>query len=433
MVLWHFAATRWFRDTRDRVRLLARQQARLRCFLGKLVTRSPYYRGMPPELSSLPVITKREFLARFDQLNPSGITLQEASAIALRAEQERDFRPQLAGGITVGLSSGTSGSRHVFLVSQADRCRWAGQVLGRMLSPASLRQVLNPFARPLRIAFFLRAGSNLYSTLSSRRVHFSYFDLTLPFDGLMRRLAELDPEVLVAPATVLAAIARRESEHATGLQPRQVISVAEVLDPRDRQLIEAVFRQPVAQVYQAAEGLLGSTCKEGRIHLHEDSLHVEPVWLDDSRDRLHAIITDFSRTAQWFVRYQVDDLLRLSPTPCPCGSANLCLSSIEGRAEEVLWLPDPRGVLAPVFPDTLRQAIYTMEPPPDRYRIEQHGRRWEVRIRPAGDIAETAMAVALSRMADSLDLAKPDIHFSPWIDPPPAEKPKRIRCISRPA
>jgi putative adenylate-forming enzyme len=417
LILWHFAVTRWLPAPGPRAR-----ERRLRRFLAKVRRESPFYRGLEGEW---PILTKSKFLDHFGDLNRHRFSLEEATAVALRAERERDFRPGLAGGVTVGLSSGTSGTRHVFLVGRSERCRWAGQMLARTLAPKSLRQILHPFAPPLRLSFFLRASSNLYTTLASRRVAFDYYDLTRPFTDLMRELAASPPDVLIAPATVLAEIARARP----AISPRQILSVAEVLDTRDRALVEAAFGVPVAEIYQATEGFLGCSCRAGRIHLNEETLRIEPLWIDETYERFHPVITDFSRTTQWFVRHRLNDVLRLDPTPCPCGRKTTSLLAIEGRAEEVLWLPDGKGGLATVFPDTVRQAIYSLAVTPDRYRIEQHGLRWEVRM-SGGDATE--IRASLERLVDGLALTKPEIVFLPWTEQPAAEKQKRIRCLAKP-
>ena len=75
-----------------------------------------------------------------------GIKKEEAFRVALQAETTRDFAPQLEG-ITVGLSSGTSGNRGLFLVGPQEQAKWAGTILAKAL-PGSL------WAEQ-RIAFFL--------------------------------------------------------------------------------------------------------------------------------------------------------------------------------------------------------------------------------------------------------------------------------------
>lgn len=433
IILGHFIRTRWSPRIRSRAHLQAFQQKRIARFLRDVARQSPFYKNLEPELDRFPVMTKTAFLENFTELNCHGITLDEATNAGLRAERERDFRPALRGGVTVGLSSGTSGSRQAFLVSRDDRCRWAGQMLALMLSRASLLRVINPLRRPLRIAFFLRATSNLYATLASARIRFDYYDLTRPLDELLAELAGRSPDVLVAPATVLAELARREMSLPRGIRPSQVISVAEVLDARDRELITTAFGVRVAEIYQAAEGFLGYSCEAGRMHLNEESLHIEPRWLDGSHDRFHPVITDFSRTTQWFVRHHLDDILRVHTDPCPCGRPSLTLQGIEGRADEVLWARNVQGTLLPVFPDPLRQALYAMSSSPGHYRIWQHADRWDIQLRPDDELARQAVRAALENLLGQLGLTPPAFRFLTWTDQAPGEKQKRIRCISRPA
>ncbi|WP_395740685.1 F390 synthetase-related protein [Prosthecobacter sp.] len=422
LIFWHFICTRWLPHLPA--------EFKLRRFLRRTVRECQHYRGIEPELKKFPLMAKRNFLAHFTDLNRHHITLEAATAAALQAERERDFLPQLPGGVSVGLSSGTSGARHVFLVDRADRCRWAGQMLASMLSTHSLLHLINPLRPPLRIAFFLRANSNLYTTVRSRRVQFSYYDLTQPFAKLLRDLKEQQPHILIAPATVLAEIANHAADHTC---VTQVISVAEVLDSRDRAHIQKSYHLPVAQIYQAAEGFLGATCRHGRIHLNEDSLWIERRWINESRDRFQPIITDFSRHAQWFVRHHLTDILRPSATPCPCGSRTTSLESIEGRAEEILWCRDAAGALQPVFPDSLRQALYSMPQPLDLYRVEQHGEEWHIHLRNATPATEAAVSSALAKLLDGLQLNQPAMRFLPWSDQAPDEKQKRFRCISPPS
>lgn len=422
LILWHFVRARWL-PARGATR-------RLRRFLQAAARECPHYQNLPPELDAFPLMAKRNFLAHFAALNRHGITLEMATAAALRAERERDFRPELPGGVTVGLSSGTSGTRHVFLVGREDRCRWAGQILARMLAPASLRQVLSPWRPPLRIAFFLRASSNLYTTLRSQRVEFAYYDLTRPFATLCAELEAQQPQVLVAPATVLAEMAKKKLPLA---RLTQIISVAEVLDTRDRCLIEDAFGLPVGQIYQAAEGFLGASCAHGRIHLNEEILHIEKRWIDESRERFQPIITDFSRRTQWFVRHHLTDVLRPASTPCPCGRKTTSLESIEGRAEEILWSRDAAGQPQPVFPDVLRQALYTLPQPPEHYRIEQHRDDWLVHLQPFQPALQEAVRQALEQLHQGLALAAPNLLFLPWTEQPPDEKQKRLRCVTPPS
>lgn len=420
-IIRHFIAARWLRRFSSRENLLAWQARRLDAFLERLVKGIPFYAGHSPSLPSLPVMDKAEVRKNFTALNTEGISLEVAEELALRAERERDFSPVLPGGLTVGLSSGTSGRRGVFLVSPRDREQWAGMILAKMLSAGSLRRLLSPWRPPLRIAFFLRADSNLYRTIASRRIDFRFFDLLRPLHTLADELAEQRPHILIAPASVLAELSKIADLE---IHPDQVISVAEVLDRRDADLIRKRFGVEPAQIYQATEGFLACTCPEGRLHLNEEVLHIEPQWLDDTRTRFHPLITDFSRKTQAFVRHRLDDVLVVDERECPCGNPALRLSHIEGRADEILRFSSP------VFPDVLRQALYSMPVAPDLYRIEQHGPDLRVFLKNSSPVLEGAVSKALVGLFGNLGLSQPRLVFPEWIDQPAGEKQRRIRCVT---
>src|SRR5262249_29659221 len=127
-----FARARWGYRFANRDALLAWQQRHLTRFLRDHIGRSSFYRGLRgARLGDLPVVDKATMLANFAGFNARGISLDRALDVAVSAEQSRDFAPTI-DGITVGLSSGTSGTRGVFLVSPAERATWAGLILARV-------------------------------------------------------------------------------------------------------------------------------------------------------------------------------------------------------------------------------------------------------------------------------------------------------------
>jgi len=436
-----FARFRWGLRFADRAALLRFQERRLASFLRRALPRAPFYRrwaGQP--LAALPIVDKATVLGDFAAFNTRGVELEQALAEGLRAERSRDFRPTL-DGLTVGLSSGTSGTRGVFLVSPGERARWAGVLLARLLSGGSLRQLLDVRRKPLRVAFFLRANSNLYETVASRRLDFTYHDLLEPLESHQERLNGRPPDLLVAPPTVLRRLAEAAAAGALRIAPRQILSVAEVLEPDDERRIAAVFGVPVGQVYQCTEGFLGASCPAGRVHLNEELLHVEPEWLDAGRRRFQPIVTDFSRTAQLIVSYRLDDVLLAAEGPCPCGRPSLSLEAIEGRADDVLWAApagQPQGApLSPVFPDVLRHAFARADGAGvlRDYRLEQHGGDWQIRLDAPESVIEDAKIAVRGELADlarGLGLRLPDLHFEPWREEPLTLKRRRIRCLRKP-
>lgn len=384
-VLWHYARARRRRFA-DRAALERWQEARLRRVLAAAPRRYAAYAGPAPRtLADLPVLDKPDVLARFAGLNTRGVDLAECLAAARAAEQGRDFGTTLRG-LSVGLSSGTSGQQTAFLTSAAERDRWAGEVLARALPDGLLAGA--------RVTLVLRAGGPLYESVDGGRVQFRFVDLALPVAELVAQVEAASPTVLVAPPSVLVLLA-----HAGVRLPlRRVLSVAEVLDPHDRATIEGGLGLRVDQVYQAAEGFLGISCGRGRLHLAEDLVVVErePVPGGDGR-RFVPVVTDLFRTSQAVLRRRVGDVL-VPGEPCPCGDPRQVVDEILGRADDLLWLPAADGTgPRPVFPDFVRAAVLAV-PGVEDFRVRQTSSdRLALAVRPT-----TTFAAARASLAEAV-------------------------------
>lgn len=365
IILAHWIRLR-ARHFRSRDHLLAWQDQQVQHFLQRIIPLSPFYqqhtaRYTPDQWQTFPTINKALMMANFDTLNTAGIAKSAAFALALQAETERDFSPTI-NGITVGLSSGTSGNRGLFLVSKRERLLWVAAALAKVLPAGGWRT-------RQRIAFFLRANSNLYETIGSPRFDFQFFDLITPPTDHLIRLNRLQPTLLVAPPSMLRFLADHQQSGALQIAPHKVIAVAEVLDPLDEAIIAAQFGQRVVhQAYQATEGFLATTCEHGTLHLHEDMLAVQPQPLDPTGAKFTPIITDFQRTTQPIIRYQLNDILTARREPCPCGSPLLALEQIEGRSDDLFRLGEQQVI---VFPDYIRRAVIRAHDAIRAYQVRQ--------------------------------------------------------------
>ena len=108
----------------DRDALEAWQRRRLDRQVAAAPRRYAYYAGTAPKvLADLPVLDKATIVEHFAELNRLGLPLDTALAAARAAEAGRDFSTTLRG-VSVGLSSGTSGRQSAFLTTAAERDRW---------------------------------------------------------------------------------------------------------------------------------------------------------------------------------------------------------------------------------------------------------------------------------------------------------------------
>lgn len=424
-ILAEFAVTRWLRPLRSRAAVERRQRRLLRRHLAFLRRRSPYFRDLIPpgarDLGSLPLMDKTIMMQSFDAVNTVGVRRDDALRLALASERSRDFSAQI-DGCSVGLSSGTSGHRGLFLVSAAERDAWAGHMLARTL----------PRGRILghRIALFLRAGNTLYDSVASRAVSFSYFDVFEDLGTNLRRLEQFAPTILVAPPSVLLAIAREVEGGAVALRPEKVYAVAEVLEVSDERRIATAFGQRrIHQLYQCTEGFLAHTCEHGRLHLNEDGLLIEREPLGDGR--FTPIVTDLRRRAQPIVRYRLGDVLRPRAEACSCGSALAALERIEGREGDTLRLPGREGGVVEVFADLVSRTMLYADGVAE-YRVIQVDRATiEVHLETSDDVPEATVradvATELSSLADHLGAVRPELRFAPYA----VESGRKLRRVER--
>nr|WP_199066548.1 F390 synthetase-related protein [Chromobacterium sp. ASV5] len=350
-----------FKSRAELERYQSRQMDR---FLAGLCRHSPYFSKLAKlPFSEWPLMDKPLMLKYFDEMNTARLKLAEVMTTALLAERSRDFSLTVSG-FTVGLSSGTSGQRGAFVVSAKEQADWAGVMLAKALPDGLLAGE--------KVALFLRANSNLYGAVRNRWLTFKYYDLFQPLDSHLASLSEYQPSILLAPAQVLRVLAISQLEGLLRLAPKRVYSIAEVLEPQDRLLLEQAFGR-IHEIYQATEGFLASTCEYGILHLNEEYIHVEPEWLDKEKRRFVPIITDFSRNTQPIVRYRLNDILRLHPQPCPCGRVTRALDAVEGRCDDLLLLPNQNGQELAIFADVISRALATSLPLEADYHLKQTG------------------------------------------------------------
>ena len=357
--LTHFARARWRWKHLRGAALERFQERHAQQIVAYAAQHSPFYRDHWAghallDWRTLPPVDKSQMMEHFDTFNTRGIKREQAMSIALAAERSRDFRPVL-GNITVGLSSGTSGHRGLFLAGPWEQTAWAGTILARTLHQLPRRR--------LRVAFFLRSNSNLYEQVGGTLIRFRYFDLMLPLAEAVCALNDFRPDIIVGPPSLLGFLADAYKSGHLRARPGRLISVAEVLEPQDRQRLVAAFNAPVHQIYQCTEGLLAVSCARGSLHIQEDVviLQLEPL-PGSNGERVMPVVTDIWRRTQPIIRYRLNDVLHLDSQPCSCGSAFRVIRAIEGRCDDICYFESFDGSARPFFPDTIRRMILLASP-----------------------------------------------------------------------
>lgn len=418
-VVWYFIRARYLRHFRTRKALRSYQKQRVLRQLAYFKEHSPYFKGLSvhsfEDFRKLPLMNKEFMMEHFNVLNCVGIDRDEALSLAIDGEKQREFSGKLRG-ISVGLSSGTSGARGLFLVSDRERALWAGTVLAKFLPKCRL------FGH--RIAFFLRADNSLYETIDSKLIRFRYFDLLRDMEENLSELSDYSPTLLVAPPSVLLGIARAMERGELRINPEKVISVAEVLRAEDAAYLKAQFGLSVIhQAYQCTEGFLGYVCECGNFHLNEELVLIEREYLD--AHRFVPIVTDFTRQSQPIVRYRLNDILVEKRGHCPCGNPATLIRYIEGREDDVFYFAGIRQKEVAVFPDFIsRCVIYAEEV--QNYKVVQDGSA-HVTVFLERESSDTSAQIRreFARLAEKMEFHCPEIAFSPYV-PDFHRKMKRV-------
>ena len=418
-VVWYFIRARYLRHFRTRKALRSYQKQRVLRQLAYFKEHSPYFKGISvhsfEDFRKLPLMNKAFMMEHFNALNCVGIDRDEALSLAIDGEKQREFSEKL-GGISVGLSSGTSGARGLFLVSDRERALWAGTVLAKFLPKGKI------FGH--RIAFFLRADNNLYETIDSKLIRFRYFDLLRDMGENLSELADYRPTLLVAPPSVLLGIARAMERRELRIKPEKVISVAEVLRAEDAAYLKAQFGLSVIhQAYQCTEGFLGYVCECGNFHLNEELVLIEREYLD--AQRFVPIVTDFTRQSQPIVRYRLNDILVEKRGHCPCGNPATMIRYIEGREDDVFYFAGIRQKEVAVFPDFISRCVIYAEGVKN-YKVVQDGSAHvTVYLERESSATSAQIRREFARLAGKMKFHCPEIAFAPYV-PDFQRKMKRV-------
>ncbi|BCE03138.1 F390 synthetase-related protein [Marinicellulosiphila megalodicopiae] len=352
-ILFYFLQSK-LRRFSSRTQLLKWQQHKIKRHLKWVCQHSEFYKDYKNKpLNEFPIMNKSIMMENFNALNTANLDKAELFELALNAEKTRQFDQSIINSITVGLSTGTSGQRGLFLASKNERVKWTGTIFAKLLPNLKQKH---------RIALLLRADSPLYQTAGKGRIQFHYADVTQPLEQWLAQLVEFNPTVIVGSAQAIQLCA----QHKQGLNPTTVISAAEVLTAEDEAFIEQAFNKPVKQIYQCTEGFLACSDSNNIMRWNEDNIHIEPHWLNEEKTHYSPIITDFRRKTQPIIRYLLDDIIEAGEDSGVFKS----IKSISGRCGDRLHLQNQK-TSAIILPDLIYRAVSYVSDELIDYRITQ--------------------------------------------------------------
>jgi len=305
------------------------------------------------DLAKLPVVSKVEMLEGF----PTG---------ALR----RGVDPNRC---QIRFTSGSTGMPFAVFYSRSERwfrragllraiaqhtsIRWPLRIVEIGTGPNQLSQLRHPtssgpFRRSdrLRPLIVVHVSRELPPAEQVERIRCAAADIVTGHPSLLELVAETlarDPE--------------------RPINAQLVMSRGEVLSPRVRDLLSAVFHCPVVDFYNCEEiGNIAWQCPvhRDRMHVNEDLCWLEVLEDDGAVAREEApgrvVVTSLYNTTMPFIRYLLDDRAsRTGPDDavCDCGHRGRTISLVQGRAQDFMRLPDGRRISPRVVDSIVASAV----------------------------------------------------------------------------
>jgi phenylacetate-CoA ligase len=356
-------------------RLRAHQRERLLAIIRHAATHSPYYRERfagielsdDLDLAALPRLDKAAMLEHFDELVTDRRLTLAGVEQHLSELEDADPRtdPMLFGEYRAIATGGTSGRRGVFVYGRAD---WTEILAGLMhcwsayfdFAPRLPRRRVVSLHADLPLHFGGRCNRSIDVGLQQML----RLDARTPIDTLVEPLNAFQPEGINAYPSTAALLAERQLAGELRIAPRVIVTTAEVLTAEMRERILAAWGRMPFDSYAASEtGIIAAECdSHAGLHLFEDQVKLEvvddeyrPVLPGEAGSRL--LVTNLFNGTQPLIRYELNDLLTVSPDPCPCGRPFPLLESVGGRSDDVLDLPAAAGGTIKVHPVTLRSPL----------------------------------------------------------------------------
>lgn len=349
----------------DEPAIQAKQEKNLRTLLAYAFKHSPYYRrrfaGLDLErcaLTDLPILTKAEMMEHFDEL----VTDPRLKKMDLSAfvDDKRNLGQLYLGKYGVSHTSGSQGQpalivqdrealNLVFAVQFARGTKLKRRFLphlDRLIKPARMAVLtIQPGFYPSAAAFAYMPG---FISPAFKLLQLTVSD---PMPKNIRKLEDFRPGYITGYASALEAFGREEAEGRMHLREqgllKQITNVAEPLPDEAAAWLETVFGAHVSDEYAMGECLvLSSGCLAGRgAHVNADLAILEvvdehnqpvPPGVEGSK----VLLTNLYNRVQPIIRYEVDDRITMSTSPCACGSPFPHIAKISGRSKDQLWIED---------------------------------------------------------------------------------------------
>ena len=325
----------------------------LRRLIGVARQRSPWHRDRlagieigdltVDDLADLPVMTKADLMANFDDIVTDPRLTREVCEQHLESLSADRY---LLEEFHVVASGGSSGQRGVYVYGWDGWATCYSSIVrfsGRERAANPRLEGVRPVMAMVAAAKATHISSAINQTFSNPDLQRRMFPVTLPLEDIVAGLNELQPNMLAGYSSYLGRLAAEARAGRLHISPLRVTGISEPLLPETRALLEVTWGAPVSTGYGMSEGLFVSYCGHG-IHLPDDLCLLEAVGADGAElpagvtsDRCY--VTNLYNTVLPLIRFEVTDQVTVLPRPCPCGSIFRRVADPQGRLDETFVYP----------------------------------------------------------------------------------------------
>lgn len=226
--------------------------------------------------------------------------------------------------------------------------RWSGWDIGKKTTLIWGRYDSDkPFLKKLKFDFY---------NISMRKQLISAFSLSENnIAQQVKKINRFNPYLIESYVSSLYAIAEFVKRNKLSIvQPRAIITSAEMLYGYQRILIEDVFGCKIFNRYGCTEVMfIGAECNEHNgLHLGIDNVYIE--FLRDNKpvkagEIGEIVITDLTNFGMPLIRYKIGDFGVPSDRKCACGRSLPLMERVEGRTMDILLTKEGNFIQPQIF------------------------------------------------------------------------------------
>jgi len=344
--------TQWFSECQ----LQALQLALLKRMIEHSYKTVPYYTKLMNRLDLIPEDIKTlDDIKKFPVMRKSDVK-KAADELVSRKFNTLFLRTAHTGG-TTGLpvplrrDLWSIGDEHAFVRRQFD---WAGIGMRQRCAYLEGRVVKSQNSEGGRFYYFDAAMQELSLSV------FHLSAKTSPFYA--QAMKSYGTKVLIAYPSAAYVLAKGCLENGISLPLQCVLTTSETLDDGKKRIIAKAFDCRVFDFYGCAERVCYiHTCEQGSYHIIPEYGLTELMPAEPpNQDCYRIVATGFWNMTMPLIRYDIGDLLQLSPAKCRCGRNFPVVKKIFGRDGNFITTPSGRVMGASAIECILARILYRL-------------------------------------------------------------------------